>query len=65
MHAESGEKLGELLFNLVEWMISPPQIDLTQEEVEGMFMPPTDTTVNGRVLLDPLVLIEERTMYSW
>ena len=50
LSADSGEKLGELLFRLVEWIIAPPTIDLTLEELEGPFIP-----LAGMILYPPLM----------
>ena len=67
LSADSGEKLGELLFRLVEWIIAPPTIDLTLEELEGPFIPPAGTILSPTTDEIPpglLPLIADNTTYS-
>jgi hypothetical protein len=67
LSADSSEELGNLLFRLVEWMISPPTIDLTIEEFGGRFKPPTRTILSppsDQIPPDPLVLISDNVTYS-
>jgi hypothetical protein len=65
---ESGETLGTLLLNLVEWMILPPVIDLTtQRSGNSSFQAPDGTTVSptdNETPRDVLALIAENATYS-
>jgi hypothetical protein len=72
LSADSGASLGDLLFRFIEWNVSPPPVDLTDEDVgatfnSGTFNPPDGTTVYPTY--DPLPpnllpLVAANAMYS-
>jgi hypothetical protein len=67
LSADSGASLGDLLFRFIEWNISPPPIDLTDEEVRGTFNPPDGTTLYpayDQLPPDLLPLVAENASYS-
>jgi hypothetical protein len=55
------------LFRFIEWNISPPPIDLTDEEVRGTFNPPDGTTLypaHDRISSNLLPLVAANATYS-
>ena len=65
--ADTGAQLGELLLELIEWMVQPA-IDLTADEIRTTFQPPRHTTAipttGNQIPSCPLVLVAENTSYA-
>jgi hypothetical protein len=68
LNGDDGEKLGDLLFRLVKWMIAPPAIDLTVEGPGERFQVPEGTSLlpsRDQIPLDILSLVAANTSYFW
>lgn len=69
--ADTGQHLGALLISLIEWIMEPPFIDLT-DSADGVvttrtFKPPANTAIGptgDQITPNILVLVAENTTYS-
>ena len=68
LSADDSEKLGDLLFKVVDWIVGPHTIDLTTDELEShLFQPPAGTILlpaDDQISLCPLSLIAQNSSYS-
>ena len=67
LNGDTVEKLGELTFRLVKWIITLPILDLTLKEHSPGFEAPESTSVwptSHRTPFNPLALIASNVVYS-